>query len=136
MCSWHRTSHGRCQCSRVGLARQPRTPRAIRRAGPVWWRGGLVRRMTKPLIATILPPREGFSTGSAGAIGLLVQRLAAFPASFDTPVIGAAPPDSFPGIAYRAAPMPWLRLHPLRRYEAGVARVLRAAQPSLIEVHN
>ena len=32
--------------------------------------------------------------------------------------------------------MPWLRLHPLRRYEAGVARVLRTAQPALIEVHN
>jgi UDP-glucose:(glucosyl)LPS alpha-1,2-glucosyltransferase len=92
--------------------------------------------MTKPLIATILPPREGFATGSAGAIGLLVQRLAAFPTAFDTLVVGAAQPESFPGIAYRAAPMPWLRLHPLRRYEAGVARVLRTAQPALIEVHN
>ena len=89
----------------------------------------------RPRVAIVLPPREGFSADTAGAIGLLVQRLAAFPGAFETVVLGAAGPG-FPGIPYRANPMPWLRLHPLRRYEAGLARLIRAERPALIEVHN
>jgi UDP-glucose:(glucosyl)LPS alpha-1,2-glucosyltransferase len=91
---------------------------------------------TLPIVATILPPREKFAPDSAGAIGLLVHRLAGVRTSFDMRVIGASQPETFPGIPFRAAPMPLLRLHPLRRYEAGVARLLRAAPPALIEVHN
>ncbi len=90
----------------------------------------------RPRVAAILPPREGFSAATAGAIGLLVQRLAAFPGAFETVVLGGAAAETFPGIAYRANPMPWRHLHPLRRYEAGLARLLRAERPGLIEVHN
>ena len=79
----------------------------------------------------MLPPREGFSPGAVGAIGLLVHRLA-MPADVvvGAPLAGAAFSDR---IFIPATPVAW----PVPgRYGVAVARVLRRLQPGLIEVHN
>jgi UDP-glucose:(glucosyl)LPS alpha-1,2-glucosyltransferase len=96
--------------------------------------GGGERR----LAAIVLPPKEGFSPQSVGAIGLLVRRLALAGGAFESVVLGAAlslPP--FPGIRFvpvRGAmfagrPLNWL-------YARVAAHMLRKLRPSVIEVHN
>lgn len=91
------------------------------------------------LVAVVLPPNEGFSPESVGAIGLMAQRLGAgAPAAFRTVVIGAplrhAP---FATPCFEAAhPPAWLPASRTARYVWGVARRLRQLRPSLIEVHN
>jgi glycosyltransferase involved in cell wall biosynthesis len=89
----------------------------------------------EPLVAIVLPPREGFGPVDTGAVGLVVRNHAM---SGGGRVIAVGPPQRgpvFAGIAYRAAQPS--RLAPLAgRYAAGVARVLRALRPDLIEVHN
>jgi UDP-glucose:(glucosyl)LPS alpha-1,2-glucosyltransferase len=87
-------------------------------------------------VAIVLPPYEGFAPSSAGAIGLLVHRLSAWPGAFDPVVIGPEQADLFDDIVYRPSVMPWFPPHPMRRYEAGVARAIKAVRPALIEVHN
>jgi glycosyltransferase involved in cell wall biosynthesis len=90
-----------------------------------------------PLVAVVLPPREGFGPGRAGAIGWLARRLAAT-RGFDTIVIGG-PQDGpvFPGVVYRpVTPALWPPGSTNLRYAASVARVLKAVRPALIEVHN
>ena len=53
-----------------------------------------------PLVAVVLPPREGFGPGRTGAVGLIAQRLAAAPGPFRTLVIGGAQDgDAFAGAA-------------------------------------
>jgi UDP-glucose:(glucosyl)LPS alpha-1,2-glucosyltransferase len=91
------------------------------------------------LVAVVLPPNEGFSPESVGAIGLMVQRLGSHQrTSLRTVVVGAA---------LRHTPFPDPVFEPVRlgiwpptgraaRYERGVARSLRRMRPSLIEVHN
>ncbi len=91
----------------------------------------------QPLVAVILPPREGFGPGRAGAIGLLVRRLAGTP-GFGTIVFGG-PQDGpvFPGVDYRpVTPALWPPGSTNLRYAAAVARVLKAVHPAMIEVHN
>ena len=88
-------------------------------------------------MAVVLPPREGFGPGRAGAIGLVVQRLCAV-RGFRTVVIGG-PQDgpTFPGIELCTARPPFWRPGNINaRYAAGVATLLRRLQPDLVEVHN
>ncbi len=87
----------------------------------------------EPRVAIVLPPREGFSPDAVGAIGLLVHRLSR-PQDL---VLGRACPKPFPDRRFVPVepagwPVPGSRL----RYVAGLASVLRAARPELIEVHN
>jgi hypothetical protein len=44
-----------------------------------------------PLIAVVLPPREGFGPGRTGAVGMIAQRLAAAPGPFRTLMLGGPP---------------------------------------------
>ena len=90
-----------------------------------------------PLCAVVLPPREGFGHGRAGAIGILARRMAAAP-GFRTLVVGGkqdAPP--YPDVDFRAVPPArlWLGSTNLR-YARAVGSVLRRLRPALIEVHN
>ncbi len=93
-----------------------------------------MKGVPEPRVAVVLPPREGFPPDAAGAIGLLVHRLSrpqdlvlgrasAMPALVDRRFVPVRP---------AGWPMPGDRL----RYVAGLAAVLRAARPALIEVHN
>ncbi|HSU05094.1 MAG TPA: glycosyltransferase family 4 protein, partial [Acetobacteraceae bacterium] len=88
-----------------------------------------------PLIATVLPPGEGFGPGRTGAVGLIVRRLARVLPGL---VLGGPQSgpvfDDVPFTAVRSAR--WLLGNVNSRYAAGVARVLRTLSPALIEVHN
>ena len=90
-----------------------------------------------PLAAVILPPREGFGTGRAGALGLLARRYATAP-GFRTLVLGGAqqgPP--FPEVPFQAIqPAAWWPGNINLRFVAGMIGTLRRARPALIEVHN
>ena len=94
----------------------------------------------KPLIVTVLPPREGFGPGRTGAIGLIAHRLntQATDSPFRTMIVGGMQTgDVFSDVPFQAATPPWWRPGNLnRRYAAGVARVLRGLSPALVEVHN
>jgi glycosyltransferase involved in cell wall biosynthesis len=83
----------------------------------------------------VLPPREGFGPGRAGAVGLLLRRLARA-GGFAPVVVGMAPGPPFADAAYRAAPLSPLPGKLSWRYARGVARVLRALRPAIVEVHN
>ncbi|HQT73775.1 MAG TPA: glycosyltransferase family 4 protein [Acidiphilium sp.] len=79
-------------------------------------------------IAMVLPASEAFSPGRAGAIALVVRRLAA---ATGASVIGAACPEqSFAGIPYNAVSF----RAPLA-YNAGVVRWLRRLRPASIDIH-
>jgi glycosyltransferase involved in cell wall biosynthesis len=94
--------------------------------------------MTEPrTVAIVLPPGEGFGPQAVGAVGLLVQRLAAASA-WRSVVVGAPQRQPlFPGIDFRAATPPLLALgRGNRRYALGVAALLRRLRPALVEVHN
>ena len=91
------------------------------------------------LVAAILPPNEGFSPESVGAIGLMVQRLGSYQRGLlRTVVVGAALRHApFPCPAFEAVRLsPWLPIRRTARYERGVTRLLRRLRPNLIEVHN
>ena len=92
----------------------------------------------RPLVATVLPPGEGFSPEAVGAVGLLVHRLTVALACDDAVVVGAPQRHAtFRDVRFLPAPIPVLAFGGRnRRYAAGVARVLRPLMPSLIEVHN
>ncbi len=80
----------------------------------------------------MLPPREGFSPGAVGAIGLVVHRLIR-EAGGD--VIGRNVAEPFTDVSFQAA-TPGFGLSATSRYAAGVLRVLRPMDPDLVEVHN
>ena len=80
----------------------------------------------------MLPPREGFSTASVGAIGLLVQRLAR---AAGGEVVGRPVEQPFAGIPFHPVRPGW-GLRDTSRYARGAAAVLRRIGPDLIEVHN
>ncbi len=84
-------------------------------------------------VAVVLPPNEGFSPASSGAIGLLAHRLAER-SSWETTVVGAPCEAPFPRFAPAAPPR--LPLSRAFRYRLAVGRVLARLQPQLIEVHN
>jgi glycosyltransferase involved in cell wall biosynthesis len=85
-----------------------------------------------PRIATVLPPREGFSPGAVGAIGLVVHRLT-LAAGGD--VVGRPVRAPFSDVSFHPV-RPGFGLSATSRYAAGVLRVLRALAPDLVEVHN
>jgi UDP-glucose:(glucosyl)LPS alpha-1,2-glucosyltransferase len=93
--------------------------------------------MAHPLVAVILPPREGFGPGRAGALGMLARRYAKAP-GFRTLVIGGeqevAPFEDVPFRAVR--PVWWCPGNVNTRFVAGMIGVLRRTRPARIEVHN
>ncbi|HEY0182088.1 MAG TPA: glycosyltransferase family 4 protein [Rhodopila sp.] len=90
-----------------------------------------------PIVAVVLPPREGFGRGRTGAIGLLARRLVQTP-GFQTVVFGGKQDGPvFPDIDFRpVSPTLWAFGNTNVRYAAAVASALKALKPSLIEVHN
>jgi glycosyltransferase involved in cell wall biosynthesis len=91
-----------------------------------------------PLVAVVLPPREGFGPGRTGAVGLIAQRLTTAPGPFRTLVIGGTQDgEAFAGAAFRAVAPTWIDWGNINiRHAAAVARALRPLRPALIEVHN
>lgn len=93
--------------------------------------------MADPLIAVILPPREGFGPGRAGALGLLARRYAMAP-GFRTLVFGgeqAGPP--FAEVPFQAVrPAAWCPGNINLRFAASLIGPLLRARPAAIEVHN
>lgn len=94
--------------------------------------------MSHPPVAIVLPYREFFSPGAAGAVALLVRRLASGREGFAPTVIGPPPPTPpFADVPFRPATATWWPpANAARRYGHAVARLLAAAPPALIEVHN
>jgi glycosyltransferase involved in cell wall biosynthesis len=91
----------------------------------------------KPAIAIVLPPREAFSPGASGAIGLIARRHASWDRRFAATVLGMQPPlPPFSGVDFLPVRTVWWAGGPMRRYAAGVARWLRGKNPALVEVHN
>jgi glycosyltransferase involved in cell wall biosynthesis len=90
-----------------------------------------------PLVAVVLPPREGFGPGRSGALGLLARRYATAP-DFRTLVIGGeqdGPP--FHEVPFQPIrPAAWWPGNINLRYVAAMLGTLRRARPALIEVHN
>jgi UDP-glucose:(glucosyl)LPS alpha-1,2-glucosyltransferase len=91
----------------------------------------------RKLVATILPPYEGFGPASVGAIGTVARVLADAP-GFRSLIIGgpqASPPYAdIPFLAVR--PALWWPGNANIRYGAALAWTLARADPALIEVHN
>jgi UDP-glucose:(glucosyl)LPS alpha-1,2-glucosyltransferase len=103
------------------------------------WRigGGNSRSAPAPLVAVVLPPREGFGPGRTGAIGLIAHRLTATPGFRTTVIGGRQAGPTFAGTEFHAVRPPfWLPGNINTRYAAGAAGVLRHLGPALIEVHN
>lgn len=87
-------------------------------------------------VLTILPPRESYSSNSAGAISLLVSRLA-LP---DDTVLGS-PVEGMPLSGGRFRPVKdlghvWHWLSHSARYQLSCQCMARRLRPRLIEVHN
>lgn len=93
-------------------------------------------------VAIVLPHREAFGPAAAGAVAMVVRRLAAGPSRYKALVVG--PPfqgPGFPGVPFLPArAVGWLPLTPTGRYAVGVAQVLAPLRAEgaagLIEVHN
>ncbi len=83
-------------------------------------------------VAIVLPPREGFSPGNAGAIALLVRRMA----GADDVVLGMAQAAPFADVRFRAVRPSWFPGNLARRYAGGVAGEIARLDPALVEVHN
>jgi len=100
---------------------------AIASAMPNW--------TTSPLVATVLPPGEGFGPGRTGAIGHLVRRLTMVSPSL---VIGGPQAGPiFDNVLFRPAkPSPWRLGNVNQRYTASVARILGETRPEIVEVWN
>lgn len=86
--------------------------------------------------AIVLPPREGFAAGRAGAIGLIVGMLAADGSGFEQVVVGPPQPEVFPRVRYEAVAWPWWPGPLASRYAHAVVRTLRRVRPAIVEVHN
>ena len=96
-----------------------------------------MQHTANPLVAVVLPPREGFGPNRSGAIGLLARRLTGTP-GFRTVIFGG-PQDGpvFPAVDFRGvAPTIWRPGSTNIRYSVSVASSLRRLKPALVEVHN
>ncbi|MFT8418827.1 MAG: glycosyltransferase family 4 protein [Acetobacter sp.] len=92
------------------------------------------RTPPKPLrVLSVLPPRERFAPDEAGAIALLVHRMAG-----EGEVVLGSPPATSPYTDVPFVPVPSVMfpLGGMGRYRAGVARVIGRLRPDLVEVHN
>lgn len=92
----------------------------------------------RPAVAIVLPHRERFEPGSAGAIASIVHRLVTNGSRYDAvvvgPRIGCAP---FPGTSFVPVSAPgWLPLTPTQSYALVVARALARLPPCPVEVYN
>jgi glycosyltransferase involved in cell wall biosynthesis len=89
------------------------------------------------LVATILPPHEGYAAGTIGAVGTVVRLLARAP-GFQPLVIGGPQsgspydPDHFRSVR----PALWWPGNVNLRYGAALVWPLLRARPALIEIHN
>ena len=89
--------------------------------------------ISAPRVLTVLPPRERFASGEAGAIALLVRRMAE---STET-VAGLAPAGQpFAGVRFVPVVPVFRPFSRIQRYVVGVAALVRSVRPDLIEVHN
>ena len=93
--------------------------------------------VSEPLVAVVLPPREGFGPGQSGAIGLIAHRRAAIP-GFRTVVVGGAQlGPTYSNVPFHAVePALWHLGNINVRYVAAMTPWLRRAAPALVEVHN
>ncbi len=89
-----------------------------------------------PRAAIVLPPREGFAPGRAGAIGLILGMLAGAGGAFEQVVVGPPQPDLFSGADYHAVTWPWWPGPLATRYAHAVAATLHRLRPAIVEVHN
>jgi UDP-glucose:(glucosyl)LPS alpha-1,2-glucosyltransferase len=88
-------------------------------------------------VAIVLPPREAFSPGASGALGLLARRHASWADGFSATVLGTPPPTPpFADVPFFPVRRGWWPGGQMRRYGAGVSAALRRLDPALIEVHN
>ncbi len=90
-------------------------------------------------VAVVLPPRGDFSPQAAGAIGIVVHRLArASGPGFAPVVLGPASPlPPYADVAFAPVRPRWWPPGPLAwRYGLAVRRRLCGLAPALIEVHN
>ena len=89
-----------------------------------------------PRAAIVLPPREGFAPGRAGAIGLILGALASADCAFEQVVVGPPQPETFPAAHYQAIAWPWWPGPLASRYASAVTAALRRLRPTIVEVHN
>ena len=96
-----------------------------------------MQQSADPLVAVVLPPREGFGPNRTGALGLLARRLVATP-GFRTVIYGGEQDGPvFPGIDFVALKPTIWRPGPTNvRFAISVANTLRRERPALVEVHN
>lgn len=89
-------------------------------------------------VSVVLPHREGFGPEAAGAVAMVVRRLAAVRSRYETIVLG--PPfrgPAFPEVGFLPVRVPrWLPLSRTQGYVLMLARALARLPPGLIEVHN
>ncbi|MDD2876692.1 MAG: glycosyltransferase family 4 protein [Acidiphilium sp.] len=83
-------------------------------------------------IAMVLPPREGFAPDRAGAIAMVVRRLAG---AANATVIGGAHPGTQPGAPYPGIAFTAVAARSPVFYGIGVLRRLRALSPGIVEIH-
>ncbi|CAI3933020.1 glycosyltransferase family 4 protein [Commensalibacter papalotli (ex Botero et al. 2024)] len=85
-------------------------------------------------IMTVLPPKEGFSPGCVGAIGLLVQCLAQPQDLIVGKALDCLP---FVGLHYLEISKSWYSLFiQSNAYRCGVSRLVQKYRPCLVEIHN
>ena len=89
-------------------------------------------------MAVVLPHREGFAPGHAGAVAHVVRRLVTGGSRYDARVFGPRfPAPPFLGTDYHPVDTPgWLPLSATHAYGLAVARALARLPPAPIEVHN
>lgn len=90
-----------------------------------------------PLVAVVLPPREGFGPGRTGAIGLLARRLTAAE-GFRTLILGGPQEGpAFTDVDFEpvAPSILWLGSTNIQ-FARAVAHRLKRLRPALVEVHN
>ena len=84
-------------------------------------------------VMSVLPPRERFAPEEAGAIALLVHRMAGMGAV----VVGSPPATAvFADVAFTPVPPALFALGATGRYRAGVMLCVGNIRPDLVEVHN
>ena len=88
---------------------------------------------------TILPPAERFAPGEAGAIALLVRRMAHATQGTTTveSVLGQPPRGQpFTGVPFTPVTPLWAPFSKSRRYAWALARQVKRLKPDILEVHN
>ena len=96
-----------------------------------------MQQSADPLVAVILPPREGFGPGRTGALGLLARRLVGTP-GFRTTIFGGVQDGPvFPGIEFvPVKPTIWWPGPTNVRFAINVVGALKRLRPAMVEVHN